>query len=186
MKNTKESVKILEKKTFDTLKGEFGYTNIMSAPRLTKVVVSVATGTMIKRDRNKNDFVMDRLAKITGQKPSIRSAKKAVASFKTRIGDKIGVMVTLRGDRMYGFIDKLFNVTLPRTKDFRGISRASVDAIGNITFGIKEHSIFPEIADEEIKDIFGMAITLVTTAKTAEEAEKFLELLGMPFKKADK
>ena len=123
-------------------------------------------GTMMKKDRNKNDFVMDRLAKITGQKPTLRVAKKAVASFKTRIGDKIGVAVTLRGDRMYGFIDKLFNATLPRTKDFRGISRTSVDAIGNITFGIKEHSIFPEIADEEIKDIFGMAVTIVTTAKT--------------------
>lgn len=184
MKTTKESVKVLEKKAFDTLKGEFGYTNIMSAPRLTKVAISVATGTMMKRDRNKNDFVMDRLAKITGQKPSIRSAKKAVASFKTRIGDKIGVAVTLRGDRMYGFIDKLFNVTLPRTKDFRGINRTSVDGIGNITFGIKEHSIFPEIADEEIKDIFGMAITIVTTAKTQEEATKFLEMIGIPFKKA--
>jgi large subunit ribosomal protein L5 len=85
---------------------------------------------------------------------------------------------------MYGFIDKLFNVTLPRTKDFRGINRTSVDGIGNITFGIKEHSIFPEIADEEIKDIFGMAITIVTTAKTPEEATKFLELIGIPFKKA--
>ena len=183
MKNTKESVKVLEKKAFEALKGEFGYVNVMSAPRLSKVVISVATGTMMKRDRNKNDFVMDRLAKITGQKATLRVAKKAVASFKTRIGDKIGVAVTLRGDRMYGFIDKLFNTTLPRTKDFRGIARTSVDGMGNITFGIKEHSIFPEIADEEIKDIFGMAITIVTSAKTVPEATKFLELVGIPFKK---
>ena len=184
MKNIKESVKTLEKKAFESLKKEFGYKNVMASPRLTKVVISVATGTMMKKDRNKNDFVMDRLAKITGQKPTLRVAKKAVASFKTRIGDKIGVAVTLRGDRMYAFVDKLFNATLPRTKDFRGISRTSVDAIGNITFGIKEHSIFPEIADEEIKDIFGMAVTIVTTAKTVPEATKFLELLGIPFKKA--
>jgi large subunit ribosomal protein L5 len=138
---------------------------------------------MVKRDKNKNDLVMDRLAKITGQKPSIRQAKKAVASFKTRIGDKIGVAVTLRGPSMYGFLDKLFDVSLPRTKDFRGINRTSVDAIGNITFGVKEHTIFPEIHDEEIKDVFGMAITLVTTAKTKEEAIKFLSLVGVPFKK---
>jgi large subunit ribosomal protein L5 len=184
MKNTRESVKTLEKKSFDTLKGEFGYTNVMAAPRLTKLVVSVATGTLMKKDRNKNDFIMDRLSKITGQKATVRVAKKAVASFKTRQGDKIGVAVTLRGDRMYAFLDKLLNVTLPRTKDFRGINPKSVDAIGNITFGIKEHTIFPEIAEEEIKDIFGMAITLVTTAKTGPEAKRFFDLIGIPFKKA--
>lgn len=181
---TKESVKIIEKKSFDTLKSEFNYTNMLQAPRLTKIVVSVATGTAMKKDKNRNDLVVDRLSKITGQKPTIRLAKKAVASFKTRQGDKIGVAVTLRGDRMFGFIDKLLNVSLPRTKDFRGISRTSLDNIGNITFGIKEHTIFPEIKDEEIKDVFGMAITLVTTAKTRNEAEKFLDLIGVPFKKA--
>ena len=157
---------------------------MLQAPRLTKIVVSVATGTAMKKDKNRNDLVVDRLSKITGQKPTIRLAKKAVASFKTRQGDKIGVAVTLRGDIMFGFVDKLLNVSLPRTKDFRGISRTSLDNIGNITFGIKEHTIFPEIKDEEIKDVFGMAITLVTTAKTRAEAEKFLELIGVPFKKA--
>lgn len=179
-----KSVKEIEKSSFEKLSKEFGYTNVMASPRLTKVVISVATGTAMKRDRKFNDLVMDRLAKIVGQKPTLRKAKKSVASFKTREGDLIGVAVTLRGDRMFGFVDKLLNVSLPRTKDFRGINRTSVDDIGNITFGIKEHTIFPEIKDEELKDVFGMAITLVTTAKTKEEATRFFELIGIPFKKA--
>jgi large subunit ribosomal protein L5 len=156
----------------------------MAAPRLTKVTVSVATGSAMKKDRKRNDIVLDRLMKITGQKATLRKAKMSVASFKTREGDQIGVAVTLRGARMFGFLDKVFNVALPRTKDFRGLNRTSVDNIGNMTFGIKEHTIFPEIKDEELKDIFGMAVTLVTTAKTKEEATKFFELIGIPFKKA--
>ena len=107
-----------------------------------------------------------------------------MASFKTRIGDQIGVAVTLRGARMFGFVDKLLNVALPRTKDFRGINRTSVDNIGNLTFGIKEHTIFPETGDEELKDVFGLAVTVVTSAKSKEEATKFFELIGIPFKKA--
>lgn len=178
------SVKEVEKKAFEQLSKEFGYTNVMAAPRLTKVVISVATGSAMKKDRHRNDLVLDRLAKITGQKATLRKAKKSVASFKTREGDKIGVAVTLRGDRMFGFLDKTLNVALPRTKDFRGVNRTSVDNIGNITFGIKEHTIFPEIKDEEIKDVFGMAVTVVTTAKTKEEATRFFELIGIPFKKA--
>jgi large subunit ribosomal protein L5 len=178
------SVKEVEKKAFEQLSKEFGYTNVMAAPRLTKVVISVATGSAMKKDRHRNDLVLDRLAKITGQKATLRKAKKSVASFKTREGDKIGVAVTLRGDRMFGFLDKTLNVALPRTKDFRGVNRTSVDNIGNITFGIKEHTIFPEIKDEELKDIFGMAVTVVTTAKTKEEATRFFELIGIPFKKA--
>ncbi|MEN9881339.1 MAG: hypothetical protein RLZZ308_522 [Candidatus Parcubacteria bacterium] len=178
------SVKEIEKKAFDQLSKEFGYTNVMAAPRLTKVVISVATGSAMKRDRHRNDIVIDRLTKITGQKPTLRKAKKSVASFKTREGDKIGVAVTLRGDRMFGFLDKVLNVALPRTKDFRGVNRTSVDDIGNMTFGIKEHTIFPEIKDEEIKDVFGMAITIVTTSKNKGEATRFFELVGIPFKKA--
>ncbi len=177
-------VQAIEQASFEKLSKQFGYTNMMAAPHLVKVSVSVATGSAMKRDKKRNDVVMDRLAKITGQKPTLRKAKKSVASFKTREGDQIGVAVTLRGARMYGFLDKLLNVSLPRTKDFRGINRTSVDAIGNMTFGIKEHTIFPEIHDEELKDVFGMAITLVTTAKTKEEAAAFFELLGIPFKKA--
>jgi large subunit ribosomal protein L5 len=177
-------VQEIEKGSFDKLSKEFGYKNKMAAPRLTKVTVSVATGSQMKRDRKFNDLVMNRLTAITGQKPTIRKAKQSVASFKTREGDPIGVAVTLRGARMFGFLDKVLNVSLPRTKDFRGINRTSVDDIGNMTFGIKEHTIFPEIKDEELKDVFGMAVTLVTTAKTKEEATAFFDLIGVPFKKA--
>jgi len=181
----KEIIGVQEKQklAFETLSKEFGYKNIMAAPHLVKVTVSVATGSQMKRDKKFNDLVMDRLSKITGQKATLRKAKVSVASFKTREGDQIGVAVTLRGSRMFGFLDKVLNVSLPRTKDFRGINRTSVDAMGNITFGIKEHTIFPEIHDEELKDVFGMAITIGTTAKTKEEATAFFEILGLPFKK---
>ena len=177
------SVKDKQKLSFEKLSKEFGYKNVMAAPHLVKVTVSVATGSAMKRDKKRNELVIDRLAKITGQKPTLRKAKMSVASFKTRQGDQIGVAVTLRGARMIGFLDKVLNVALPRTKDFRGINRTSVDNMGNMTFGIKEHTIFPEIADEELKDIFGMAVTIGTTAKTKEEAIKFFELIGIPFKK---
>lgn len=178
------SVNDKQKQSFEILSKEFGYKNIMAAPHLVKVNVSVATGSAMKRDKKRNDLVLDRLSKITGQKATIRKAKMSVASFKTREGDPIGVAVTLRGARMIGFLDKVLNVALPRTKDFRGVNRTSVDNIGNMTFGIKEHTIFPEIKDEELKDVFGMAITIGTTAKTKEEATKFFELIGIPFKKA--
>ena len=183
-KQTIESVEEKQKKSFELLSKEFGYDNTMAAPKLVKVTVSVATGSAMKKDRKRNEVVLDRLAKITGQKATLRKAKISVASFKTREGDQIGVAVTLRGSRMFGFLDKTLNVSLPRTKDFRGINRTSVDNIGNMTFGIKEHTVFPEIKDEELKDVFGMAITIVTTAKTKEEATKFFELIGIPFKKA--
>ena len=177
-------VKEIEKEAFEKLSKEFGYTNKMATPRLVKINVSVSTGSAMKRDKKHNDLVLDRLMKITGQKATVRKAKMSVASFKTREGDPIGVAVTLRGARMFGFLDKVLNVSLPRTKDFRGLNRTSVDAIGNMTFGIKEHTIFPEIKDEELKDVFGMAITIGTTAKTKEEATRFFELIGIPFKKA--
>ena len=183
-KTTIKSVQGKQAEGFAVLSKEFGYKNIMASPHLTKVTVSVATGSAMKRDKKRNDLVIDRLSKITGQRPTVRKAKQSVASFKTREGDPIGVAVTLRGARMFGFLDKVLNVALPRTKDFRGLNRTSVDAIGNMTFGIKEHTIFPEIHDEELKDIFGMAITMGTTAKTKEEAIKFFEIIGIPFKKA--
>lgn len=179
------SVEEKQKASFATLSKEFGYKNSMAAPRLVKITISVATGSAMKRDKKRNDLVLDRLSKITGQKATIRKAKMSVASFKTREGDPIGVAVTLRGARMYGFLNKVLNISLPRTKDFRGINRTSVDNIGNMTFGIKEHTIFPEIKDEELKDVFGMAVTLVTTATTKDEAFKFFELIGIPFKKIE-
>lgn len=179
MKTTKE----LEQSAYEGLKGQFGYTNKLSAPRLTKVVISVGTGSGLRKDRNRNTLVIDRLTKITGQKAALRAAKKSVASFKLRQGEAIGAIVTLRGKRMYDFLDKLINVSFPRTKDFRGIPESNVDSLGNMTTGIKEHTIFPEIHDEELKDVFSMAISLVTTAKNREEALAFFKLLGMPFKK---
>ena len=140
---------------------------------------------LTKKDKNKNDAISTRLAKITGQKATTRGAKQSISSFKIRQGDPIGVVVTLRGARMYAFLEKLVNVALPRTKDFRGISASVVDDIGNLTIGIKEHTIFPETADEDLKDVFGLAITIVSSAKDKKEGKSFFELLGIPFKKED-
>lgn len=176
------NVKEKAQKSFETLKGIFGYKNALQAPRLTKVVISVGTGGAVKKDKNKNDFISGRLARISGQKPALRQAKKSISSFKIRQGDPIGVSVTLRGPRMYQFLDKLFSIALPRTKDFRGIDRKIVDDIGNVTIPIKEHTIFPETSDEELKDVFSLAVTIVSTAKTKEEGTKFYELIGVPFK----
>ena len=178
-----ETVKQKEKKAYTTLKPKYGYKSVMAAPHLVKVVVAVGTGSGVKRDKDRNKFVLERIAKITGQKGATKGAKKSIASFKIRQGDPIGVMVTLRGARMYGFLDKLINVAIPRTKDFRGLERKIVDDIGNMTMSIKEHTIFPETGDEDIKDIFGLAVTIVTTAKTKGEATEFFELIGIPFKK---
>ena len=177
------TVKEKEVEAFGKMKSVFHYKNAMAAPRLEKIILNVGTGTGLKKDKNKNDFVSDRLAKITGQKTALRGAKKSISSFKVSQGDPIGVIVTLRGKRMYAFLEKLINVALPRTKDFRGINRTAVDSIGNLTLGIKEHTIFPETADEDIKDVFGLSITLVSSAKNKAEGTAFFELLGMPFKK---
>lgn len=167
---------------FKEMKDEFGFTSKLASPRLVKVVVSATTGRA--KDKNRNDMVMNRIAKITGQKPLLRAAKKSIAAFKVREGDKIGVAVTLRGAQMFGFLDKFFNVAVPRMRDFRGFERKGIDEVGNMTIGIKEQTIFPETADEEVKDLFGMAVTIVTTAKGKKEAERFFEIIGVPFKKA--
>lgn len=167
--------------TFDTLKDAFTYTNKMQTPRLLKIVVSTGVGKI--DDKNKRALIQDRLARITGQKPVVCGAKKSIASFKLREGDIIGYRVTLRGERMRHFLDKLVHVALPRTRDFRGLEATAIDEMGNCTLGIREHTIFPETSDEELKDVFGFAVTLVTTAKNKEEAEAFLRHLGLPFKK---
>ena len=161
----------------------FGYKNALAAPRLVKVIVSSGIGTKMKKDREAATFIGERLARITGQKPSLRAAKQSVASFKIRQGDPVGISVTLRGARMLGFIDKLIHIALPRTKDFRGINTSAVDAMGNMSIGIKEHTIFPETADEDLRDVFGLSVTLVSTAKTKAEALAFFTHLGIPFKK---
>ncbi len=179
------TVKEKEGEAMEKMKADFHYKNVMAAPKLKKVVINVGTGTMMKKDKNRNTAIAERLAKITGQKPALRGAKQSVATFKIRQGDPIGMVITLRGGRMYAFIEKLTNVALPRTKDFRGVNRSGVDNIGNLTLGIKEHTIFPETADEDIRDVFGMSITLVSSAKTRKEGMAFFELLGLPFKKED-
>ena len=176
-----KTIKERQDGAYEAMKGEFGYTAKLAAPRLVKVVVSATTGR--SKDKNRNEMVMGRIAKITGQKPSLRAAKKSIAAFKLREGDKIGVAVTLRGARMMGFLDKFYNVAIPRTRDFRGYDKKSVDEMGNLTLGVKEQSIFPETTDEEIKDLFGMAVTIVTTAKNKKEATRFFDILGTPFKK---
>lgn len=158
-----------------------GYKNPMQMPRIAKVVVSVGVGSF--KDKNKFKIVEDRLARITGQKAAPRGAKVSVASFKSRQGDVVGYQATLRGQRMHDFLEKLIHIALPRTKDFRGINPNAVDEMGNYTLGIKENTIFPETTDEELKDVFGMAITIVTTAKSKEEVVKLLTHLGFPFKK---
>lgn len=156
----------------------FGYTSPMQGPRIMKVVVSSGVGK--KRDKKQLELIQDRLAKITGQKPSPRAARLSVASFKVRQGDTVGLQITLRGARMYDFLDKLIHIALPRTRDFRGLSAKAIDDMGNFTIGIKENTIFPETSDEDLKDVFGLAITIVTTAHTKVEAEAFLRHLGMP------
>lgn len=179
------TVKEKEISAFEKMKEAFHYKNLMAAPKMVKIVLNVGTGTAIKKDKNKNDAISDRLAKITGQRPVKKGAKQSIASFKIRQGDPVGVVVTLRGARMYAFLEKFINVAIPRTKDFRGINRSTVDNIGNLTIGIKEHTIFPETADEDIKDVFGLSVTIVSTAKSKKEGTAFFELLGIPFKKAE-
>lgn len=174
MKTMKETLQ----GTYEALKSELGYTNKMQAPRVTKVVVSSGTGKI--QDKQKIKLIEDRLARITGQKAIGRPAKQSIASFKLREGDIIGYQATLRGPRMYDFLHKLIHLALPQTRDFRGLRTSAIDDMGNYTIGIKEHTIFPETADEEIKDVFGFSITIVTTAKTQKEAEALLRHMGVP------
>lgn len=170
------------KAAYPKLKEKYGYKNVMQAPSIEKVIVSVGTGKLSRADKKKNEFIAERLGKITGQKPSPRQAKKSIASFKLREGEVVGQMVTLRGNRMLGFLDKFINVAVPRTKDFRGFSARSIDAMGNFTLGVKEHTIFPETADEDLRDVFGLAITIVLSTKNKGESKDVLEALGFPFR----
>lgn len=178
---THKTVYQLNKDSFSVLKETLGLKNAMQAPRLLKVVVSCGFGSV--KDKKKIELIADRLSRITGQKPAVRVTKKAIATFKTRLGDPIGYQITIRGKRMYEFLDRLIHVALPRTKDFRGLSRDSVDAMGNYTIGIKEHTIFAETSDEDLKDVFGFAITVVTTSSDKKSTLAFLSHLGFPLKK---
>lgn len=163
---------------YEAMKDAFGYTSVMQTPRIEKIIVSSGVGK--KRDQKQIDLISDRLAKITGQKASPRSARLSIASFKVRQGDVVGLQTTLRGARMYDFLDKLIHIALPRTRDFRGLKATAIDDMGNYTLGIKENTIFPETADEDLKDVFGLAITIVTSAKSKAEAEALLRHIGMP------
>ena len=164
------------------LMSKFNYKSVMQIPKLEKVVINVGCGEA--RENSKViDAITEDLSKITGQHPVVCKAKKSVANFKLREGMPIGVKVTLRGDRMYEFVDRLFNVALPRVRDFRGINPNSFDGRGNYSMGVKEQLIFPEIDYDKIDKIRGMDIIIVTTAKSDEEAKTLLELMGMPFRK---
>src|SRR3989344_3697582 len=158
------TVKEKEAEAFEKMKTNFHYKNPMAAPKIKKIVVNVGTGTAVKKDKNKNETIADRLAKITGQKAALRGAKKSIASFKVRQGEPIGLVVTVRGKRMYAFLEKLINVAIPRTKDFLGITKT---------------------AKEDIRDVFDISTTLFSPAKTKKEGPAFFELLGIPFKKQE-
>jgi len=161
---------------------QFSYTSNMEAPKLEKVVVNIGVGDAIANPKALEDSVAE-LAEITGQKPIITKAKKSIANFKLREGMPIGCKVTLRGERMYEFLDKLFNVSLPRVRDFRGVSNESFDGRGNYTLGIKEQLIFPEINYDKVNKVRGMDVVIVTTANSDEEGLALLSNMGMPFVK---
>jgi large subunit ribosomal protein L5 len=164
------------------LRKEFNYMNPMQVPSINKVVVNIGMGEVIQNAKAMDAAVAD-LATITGQRPVITRAKRSVAAFKLREGMQIGCMVTLRGDRMYYFLDKLINVALPRIRDFQGISADAFDGRGNYTLGLREQLVFPEIDYDKVDKLRGMEITIVTTATTDQEGRRLLALLGMPFKK---
>ena len=171
-----------QKEVAPALMKKFGYKSVMQIPKLDKIVINVGCGEA--RDNQKVlDAIISDLSKITGQKPVLCKAKKSVANFKLREGMNIGAKVTLRSDRMYEFLDRLFSVALPRVRDFRGINPNSFDGRGNYNLGLKEQLIFPEIEYDKIDKVRGMDITFVTTAKTDEEAREFLTLMGAPFAK---
>ncbi|MGI6358994.1 MAG: 50S ribosomal protein L5 [Bacillota bacterium] len=160
---------------------KFGYQNVMEIPRLEKVVLNMGVGKAIGNSKLLDAAAQD-LATVSGQKPVITRARNSISNFKLREGMAIGAKVTLRGDRMYEFMDKLMNINLPRVRDFRGVSPKSFDGRGNYSLGVKEQLIFPEIEYDKVESIQGMDITVVTTARTDEEAKALLEFLGMPFR----
>ena len=167
---------------FNALKEKFGYKNVMEVPKLTKITINMGLGEA-KDNAKVLESAVEEMALISGQKPVITKAKKSIANFKVRQGMPVGAKVTLRGDNMYVFADKFFNISLPRVRDFKGVSRNSFDGRGNYSMGIKEQLIFPEINYDQVDVIKGMNIVFTTTAKTDEEAAALLELLGMPFEK---
>ena len=167
---------------FPALKEKFSYANVNEVPKLVKVTINMGLGEAKENSKIMESAVQE-LSLISGQKPVVTKAKKSIANFKVRQGMPVGCKVTLRGDNMYTFCDKFFNVSLPRVRDFKGVSKNSFDGRGNYSMGIKEQLIFPEINYDDVDEIKGMNIVFTTTAKTDEEAQALLELLGMPFEK---
>ncbi|MEA3272123.1 MAG: 50S ribosomal protein L5 [Patescibacteria group bacterium] len=161
---------------------KFGYKNPLSSPKLVKVVLNIGLSHGLK-DKKYEDVVKNTLTRITGQKPVKTKAKKSVSSFKIREGMVVGIKATLRKTRMYDFVEKLVNVSLPRVRDFRGLSPKAIDGQGNLTIGIEEHIVFPEIRPDEVEKLHGLEVTVVTDAKTKKEGLELLTLLGFPFKK---
>ena len=172
-----------QKEVAPALKKEFGYANTMAIPKLRKVVVHMGLGEATSNAKIV-DTAADELSKITGQKATVRRAKKSIAAFKVREGMPIGAMVTLRGERMYEFLDRLMNIALPRVRDFRGVSPKGFDGRGNYTLGLRDQLIFMEIDYLKVDKARGMNISVATTAKTDQEARKLLQLLGMPFRQS--
>ncbi len=170
-----------DKDVAPTLKKEFGYSNVMAIPRIEKIVVNMGLGEATQNAKI-IDTGADEVARITGQKPVTTRAKKSIAQFKVRKGMPIGSMVTLRGDRMWNFLDRLISVALPRVRDFRGVSPKGFDGRGNYTLGLKDQLLFPEIDYMKVDKARGMNISVVTTAKSDEESRKLLQVLGMPFR----
>ncbi len=171
-----------KKEVVPLLMRKFGYKNVMQVPKLEKIVINMGLGEAVQNIKV-IDYAMQDLMAITGQRPVVTRARKSIASFKLRKGMPIGVKVTLRGDRMYEFFDRLISIAIPRMKDFRGLPTKSFDGRGNYTLGIREQIIFPEINYDKIDKIRGMNITICTTAKTDEEAKELLALMGFPFRK---
>ena len=171
-----------QKEVMPALQKEFNYSNPMQVPAINKVVVNIGMGEAIQNAKAMDAAVSD-LASITGQRPVITRAKRSVAAFKLREGMQIGCMVTLRGERMYYFLDKLMNVALPRLRDFQGVSPEAFDGRGNYTLGLREQLVFPEIDYDKVDKVRGMEVSIVTTARTDEEGRQLLRLMGMPFRK---
>ncbi len=183
-------MKILQKKQWykekiaDALQKELGITNKMAVPRIGKVVVNVGTGKILKDSKRVEDVIAS-LETITGQKVIATKARKAIAGFKTREGLEVGARVTLHGDRMWSFLDRLINVALPRVRDFQGIPQSAIDQNGNCNIGIKEHLVFPEIVAEKVQNIFSFEVNIVTTAKNKKEGEALFRLLGLPLQRTE-
>ncbi len=171
-----------EKEVVPAMMERFGYKNVMQVPRLVRISVNIGLGEALQNPKAL-EYASNDLAVITGQKPVVRRARKSIATFKLREGNPIGVSVSLRGRRMWDFLDRLMNIALPRQRDFQGVSPDAFDGHGNYSLGLREQLVFPEVDYDSIDKIRGMGVTIVTTAKTDEEGRELLRLLGMPFKK---